>query len=158
MKKLLLTILTILIGTTGAMAHCQIPCGIYDDQMRINMIAEYATTIEKSMNQINELDSVDDEAKENDHQFVRWVMNKEKHAQDIQDIVSDYFIAQRIKFADTGDEEAYKKYTKSLVLLHQIAVYAMKAKQTTDLAHIASLRKALEEFKALYFMKEEHQH
>ncbi|MDY6953871.1 MAG: superoxide dismutase [Ni], partial [Thermodesulfobacteriota bacterium] len=35
-----------------ASAHCEIPCGIYDDQMRIDMIAEHITTIEKSMKQI----------------------------------------------------------------------------------------------------------
>ncbi len=28
-----------------AAAHCEIPCGIYDDEMRINMIAEHITTI-----------------------------------------------------------------------------------------------------------------
>lgn len=31
-----------------ASAHCEIPCGIYDDQMRVNMIGEHITTIEKS--------------------------------------------------------------------------------------------------------------
>jgi nickel superoxide dismutase len=39
-----------LIGT--AFAHCEIPCGIYDDHARIHMILEHVTTIEKSMNQI----------------------------------------------------------------------------------------------------------
>lgn len=154
MKKVLLTMMMMLIGVTGAMAHCQVPCGIYDDQMRVNMIAEHATTIEKAMNEINTLSS----EKTVSQQLVRWVTNKEKHAQDIQDIVSDYFIAQRIKLTDAADEEAYKKYTQSLVLLHKIAVYAMKAKQTTDLAHVASLRQALEGFSVLYFGHEEHTH
>ena len=45
----------ILFTGTTAFAHCEIPCGIYDDEMRIKMLAEHVTTIEKSMAQIQEL-------------------------------------------------------------------------------------------------------
>ena len=38
--------------STKSFAHCQIPCGIYDDKMRFTMMAEHVTTIEKSMNQM----------------------------------------------------------------------------------------------------------
>ena len=38
-----------------ASAHCQIPCGIYGDQTRFVTLYEHITTIEKSMNQIDEL-------------------------------------------------------------------------------------------------------
>ena len=51
-------------------SHCEIPCGIYDDEMRINMIAENITTVEKSMKQIIELSGQD---KQNMKQIVRWV-------------------------------------------------------------------------------------
>ena len=44
-------------------------------------------------------------------------------------------------------------YDKKLALLHQIIVYAMKCKQTTDLANVESLRKSLAAFKAVYFTK-----
>jgi hypothetical protein len=36
-------------------SHCQIPCGIYDDQARLDMMAEHIGTIEKSINQVNEI-------------------------------------------------------------------------------------------------------
>ena len=36
-------------------AHCEIPCGIYDDAMRVKMIREDLDTIEKSMNEILKL-------------------------------------------------------------------------------------------------------
>jgi nickel superoxide dismutase len=42
---------------------------------------------------------------------VRWVTTKETHAQEIQDIVSAYFLTQRIKPAE-GDMEA--DYLQSL--------------------------------------------
>ena len=36
-------------------AHCQIPCGIYDDKARFATMREHVATIEKSMAQIVEL-------------------------------------------------------------------------------------------------------
>ena len=35
-----------------AEAHCEIPCGIYDDEAGIKQLLEHVTTIEMSMNQI----------------------------------------------------------------------------------------------------------
>jgi nickel superoxide dismutase len=127
--------------TASAAAHCEIPCGIYDDEMRINLIAEHITTIEKSMKQITGLA---DQKPTNHNQISRWVMNKEHHANELQHIVTQYFMTQRIK-SDT------KKYSEKLILLHKLLVYAMKCKQTTDLSHIATLRSILKEFQDLYF-------
>ncbi len=124
-----------------ASAHCEVPCGIYDDQMRINMIDEHITTIEKSMKQIIELAG---QKPTNHNQISRWVINKEDHANELQHIVTQYFMTQRIKF-DT------KKYSEKLTLLHKLLVYAMKCKQTTDVSHIATLRSVLKEFQDLYF-------
>ena len=77
-----------------AVAHCEIPCGIYDDEMRIQMILENITTIEKSMHQIL---SIEQSKSLNSNQLVRWVMNKENHADDLQEIITQYFLTQRIK-------------------------------------------------------------
>jgi len=123
-------------------AHCEIPCGIYDDGARIDMIAEHATTIEKSMKEI----SILQQAKPVNYfnQLVRWVVNKEEHANAVQHIVTQYFMTQRIKFDSKG-------YGEKLALLHQMLVYAMKCKQTTDLTHVEKLRSALAEFRNLYF-------
>ena len=79
----------ILVMANLAVAHCEIPCGIYGDEMRIQMILENITTIEKSMQQIT---SIEQEKPLNSNQLVRWIMNKEKHADDLQEIVSQYFL------------------------------------------------------------------
>jgi nickel superoxide dismutase len=145
MKKRLLQIAMVLCCTlllaASAAAHCEIPCGIYDDEARIGMLLEHVATIEKSMNQITTIEKNKDH---NANQLVRWVMNKEKHATELQEIVTQYFLTQRIKF-DT------KAYDKKLALLHQMLVYAMKCKQSTDLAHTAKLTGLIQEFKQLYF-------
>ena len=67
-------------------AHCQIPCGIYDDELRVKLIEEHIGTVEKSMNQIIALAK---ETPVNSNQLVRWVVNKEEHASEIQDIVDE---------------------------------------------------------------------
>ena len=127
--------------TPRAWSHCEIPCGIYDDQARVRLIAEHISTIEKSMRQILELQKAE---VVNYNQLVRWVMNKEKHATDIQTIVSQYFMTQRIK---PGADQ----YDRKTAVLHQMLVAAMKCKQTTDLKHVAELRGLLKTFDQLYF-------
>ena len=126
---------------SGAAAHCEIPCGIYDDHLRIHLIEEDATTIEKAMKQIVALGK---ESPINYNQLVRWISNKEEHATRIQHTVSQYFMTQRIK----PDQE---KYTEKLTVLHQLLVAAMKCKQTVDLNQVATLRSLLKKFETLYF-------
>ena len=139
----------------SAWAHCQIPCGIYDDEARLNLLAEHITTIEKSMNQINELSAAGDK---NYNQLVRWVTNKEDHAQQFQDIVTAYFMAQRIKPADPSDQAAFADYQKKVTLLHRRLVTAMKCKQTTELANTEELSMLLGEFRTLYMAGHGHSH
>ena len=131
----------IFLSASYAAAHCEIPCGIYNDQMRIEMIDEDITTIEKAMKQITQLGS---QKEINYNQLVRWITNKEYHADKIQEVVSQYFITQRIK----TDAD---KYEEKLVLLHKMLVAAMKCKQTTDLSHVETLRSLLKSFETLYF-------
>jgi len=149
-----LTVLTLIAGTsTLALAHCQIPCGIYNDPVRLTLLDEHITTIEKSMKQIEELSQ---EAKPNWNQIVRWVVNKETHADELTEIVTFYFMAQRVKPADPRDKAAHAKYLREITLLHQMVVHAMKAKQTTDLEHCEALRSLVDQFRASYLGEHEH--
>ena len=134
-------------------AHCEIPCGIYGDSVRIALIYEHIETVEKSMNMINELSEAGDP---DYNQLVRWVVNKEEHAKKIQDIVSQYFLHQRIKPTPVDNEEAYKKYQKQLEALHHILVFAMKSKQSTNLNIIDTLRDKVHDFEHLYFHSHSH--
>jgi len=112
------------------------------------MLAEHITTIEKSMKQITDLSKQD---KQNMNQIVRWIHNKEKHADELSHIVTYYFMAQRMKPVDKEKGKAYEQYINKLTLLHEMLFYAMKAKQTTDLSNIEKLRTLLAEFRAVYF-------
>jgi nickel superoxide dismutase len=144
--------LALLVPAVPASAHCQIPCGIFDDELRVQLMEEHIGTIEKSMKQIVALAEEDDE---DYNQIVRWVVNKEVHAQKIQDIVTAYFMAQRITPPEEiGDDEASKAAMHKLALLHAIQVHAMKAKQGTDLDEIEKLRKLTAKFRTAYFGEE----
>ena len=131
-------------------AHCQVPCGIYGDQTRIDLLREHVTTIEKSMTQITELGKA---SPTNYNQVVRWVNNKESHADELSEIVTYYFMTQRIKPAPEGDAAAAKKYQHELSLLHHMLVYAMKSKQTTDTANTAKLGELIDAFEKSYMGK-----
>jgi nickel superoxide dismutase len=136
-----------LLSPQPAFSHCEIPCGIYGDEMRFDMIEENIRTVEKSMKLITELSK---EGEKNYNQIVR-VINKEKHAKRIQRIVYQYFMTQRVKPVSAEKKDEYKKYLEKLELLHQMLVYAMKAKQTTDLGHVTTLRSLLTRFRTAYF-------
>jgi len=146
-------LITQFISTQSVFAHCEIPCGIYEDTLRISLISEHITTIEKSMKMINELSK---EATPNYNQLVRWVVNKEEHAKKIQEIVSQYFLHQRVKIAASSDKEKYAKYVSLLTTLHEISVYAMKAKQSTDMTNIKKLRDSVDAFEKVYFHSHKH--
>jgi nickel superoxide dismutase len=106
------------------------------------MMEEHVTTIEKAIRQI--------EANENQNQTVRWIMNKEKHADELTDIVTYYFMAQRIK-------PDMDHYDDNLKTLHQIMIYSMKSKQSTDLANVEKLKELIHSFEHSY-LGEDHGH
>ena len=156
-KKLIMLVVLAALVILAPMvySHCQIPCGIYGDPQRFDMIAENITTIEKSMKQITQLSQ---ENKPNMNQIVRWVQNKEEHADDIGHIVTFYFMSQRIKPVSKSDGKAYAEYVQKLTLLHEMLVYSMEAKQTTDLSNVAKLRALLKEFETAYLGDADHKH
>jgi len=138
--------------------HCEVPCGIYGDSLRISLIKEHVSTVEKAMNKINEESK---SATPNYNQLIRWVNNKEKHAEEIQHIVAQYFLHQRVKMpkSDLSKKEkkaAKKKYHNLLSSLHAIQVYAMKCKQTTDLNQVGNINSAIDDFTSYYFHGHKH--
>lgn len=138
---------TVLALTLTMSGHCQIPCGIYDDEARFSALQEHATTIEKSMKQIELLAP---DAGGSANQLTRWVQNKEAHADKFAEIVTVYFLQQRIKPVHGPGTPGWDAYVKKLALCHQMLVTAMKAKQTTGLEHVQHLRQLLGEFRKAY--------
>lgn len=145
MKQMTIMLMSVAALASIAGAHCQIPCGIFDDQARIAEMEEHVLTIEKSMREIQKLSA---DSPQHANQLVRWINNKEDHADQLTEIVTYYFLAQRIK-----PSEPPEKYTAELKTLHGMMIAAMKARQTVDLQYVEELRTLIHEFEHLYFSK-----
>lgn len=124
----------------SADAHCQVPCGIYDDGARIERMYEDTTTIAKAIKLMNELADKGDA--QSSQQFVRWTNVKEQHADRIISTVADYFLTQKIKPV-SPDAEGYEAYLKKLADHHRVMVAAMKAKQNATPDAAEGLRQAV---------------
>lgn len=139
---LAITICTLsLVQAPRAQAHCQIPCGIYDDHNRVHQIREDITTIEKSMRMIKELAKKKDA--QSKHQLVRWVVNKEHHAEKIIRSISDYFMAQKLKPIPASNRKGHADYVTRLVRHHAVMVAAMTCKQKSSMDAVQALRRAV---------------
>jgi nickel superoxide dismutase len=125
----------VLFSPASSRAHCQIPCGIYDDHARVHSMLEDVDTVEKSIQLISELSGKTDAQSQN--QLVRWIMNKEQHAQNIIATISDYFLTQRVK----PDQ---KDYAERLAKHHAVIIGAMQAKQNADIKYAKALRENVE--------------
>ena len=127
-------------------AHCQLPCGIYDDYARVQAMLEDAATVEKSATLIAQLAGKTDAQSQN--QLVRWVMNKEDHAQRVIETIGDYFLTQRVKASQ-------KDYRKRLVRHHAVIVAAMQAKQHADVKYARDLKASIRAL-LVYYPEDRH--
>lgn len=142
-KKILSLLLTLILTSSISEAHCQIPCGIYEDEIKFSKLDEHIETIAKSSDQIRQISSNKPLEPQNLQQIIRWTTNKETHAQKVIDEVANYFLAQRIK-PDSGH------YEKKLELLHQIILLSMKSKQNVESDSVKVLAYKLSQFKEIY--------
>jgi len=134
---------------TATTPHCQVPCGIYTDQLRFESMLEDTKTIAKSIGAINDFAAnvAGGMSGTAINQVSRWVSTKEDHASHIQEVMASYFFAQRIK-AD------HKDYTGQLASAHRVIVAAMKAKQAAEPATADALKEAIYDFYRAYEGKE----
>ena len=136
-----LAALLLSLSASPVQSHCQIPCGIYDDNARVASMLEDVATIRKAVVQIADLAGKTDPQSQN--QLVRWVVNKEQHAQRIIATISDYFLTQRVKAKQ-------EDYTERLRKHHAVIVAAMRAKQNANAEVVAELESAVEALAPYY--------
>jgi len=144
MKRLILA--AVLIGSTllpmaYLAAHCEVPCGIYDDGARFTEMKEDQATIAKAIAQIVELAGAHDANGQN--QLARWVATKETHATNTQHVIAQYFMTQKLKASG-------EHYVDKLTAAHGVLVAAMKCKQSADPAMAEALSAAITKFEVAY--------
>lgn len=138
MKKtistLIIAISSLFLIHTSVSAHCQVPCGIYDDHAKVKEMMQDVDTIKKAISEMSKYAGKHDVQSAN--QLTRWVMNKESHAQKLISTISDYYLTQRVK-------SSQEDYVQRLKDHHAVIVLAMKAKQGSDLAIAEKLLSAV---------------
>ncbi len=137
-------LIALLLSAASAGAHCQVPCGIYGDELKFGELEQHIETINKAGAQIRSVSSKGSLSAQEQQQIVRWTNNKEKHAQKVIYEAANYFLAQRI-------QPKANHYEKKVELLHHIIVYAMKSKQSAESEPAQILATKLSIFKRLYF-------
>ena len=133
--------LTLCLVGSYSFGHCQVPCGIYDDVSRVQQMLEDVSTIDKAIDQIIGLNDKSDA--QSAQQFIRWVNNKEIHADKIIKTISNYFLTQRVK-------PSAEDYLVRLSVHHRVILLSMKVKQNADAQVAQDLRQAVEALSNYY--------
>ncbi len=126
----------IVLRPTSALAHCDIPCGIYET----NTMATAADTVAKMMEKIAELKGMELEQRNN---FVRMVHVKEEHAQLCKEQIL-------ILWTDYFKEEHLAKFPDLHVKVWKATKLCSQAKRTVDLSVAQQLRAAVSDIAKIF--------
>lgn len=121
-------------------AHCQMPCGIYHDDMVYDQIDQFVETVYKGISIMNENKFITVKDK---NEFVRWVVQKEKCCNEATDLITTYFLQQKIK---PGEADT----TQRIVVAHKLLFYIVAIKQNTELEFVKQFNEEWERFKVMF--------
>jgi len=142
-KRFFLLVAIIICSKAPLVSHCQMPCGIYHDDMVYDQVEQYIETMYKAMSELNhlELTKVKDS-----NQFVRWVMLKDKESDNVAHLLTIYFLQQKIK---PGEQDT----TPRLISLHKLLFLSVQIKQNTDLSCVKQFKDEWDNFKLMFHRK-----
>jgi len=137
------TLASQLLIQTFVSSHCQLPCGIYHDEMVFDQIDQYVETMVKAISVLNE----DNYKTVQDHNVsTRWIMLKESGSNEVADIITTYFLQQKIK-PDEADT------TKKVLSAHKMLFSLVKIKQMVDLKFLNDFYEEWEKFKLMFHIE-----
>ena len=144
MKIFILSGLVSMFASHAALnAHCQMPCGIYHDDMVFNQIDQYVETMYKGMSVLNDskFSGVHDW-----NEVIRWVMLKEKESDEVAKLITTYFLQQKIK---PGEPDTCKRVESA----HRLLFYLVSIKQNTDIKFVQQFLNEWDKFKNLFHVE-----
>ena len=140
MTRIIFTILLALTPLTSSLsAHCQMPCGIYNDQMVYDEVNQFYLTVFKA---VKALENNKFQTDEDRNQYVRWVMTKERLCNEIATLLTTYFFQQKIMPIDDNRDMVNS--------LHQLLFQLVAIKQNVDIKIVKDFGKEWENFKNLF--------
>ena len=139
-KAFLAGVFAILMHCGNLSAHCQLPCGIYHDDMVFEEIDQYVETMYKGISVMNDNKFGTPTEK---NQFTRWVINKEESTNGIATRMCEYFLQQKIK---PGEDDTEKK----IISIHKMLFLLVAIKQNVDIEIVKQFNKEWENFKLMF--------
>lgn len=142
-KKLFVGTILGLCCHSQLIAHCQMPCGIYHDEMVFDQIDQFIETIVKGISVLedNKFSTVQER-----NAFTRWIVQKEKSADDTAHLILTYFLQQKIK---PGEDDTAKRVLSA----HQLLFYLVQIKQTVDYKVLNDFYEEWERFKLMFHIE-----
>lgn len=124
-------------------SHCQMPCGIYHDDMVYDQIDQYVETMVKGMTVLNDNKFSSTQLR---NEFVRWVCQKENMSNETANLLTSYFLQQKIK---PDEDDTVKRITSA----HKLLNYLMLIKQTSDMKFVNAFSEEWEKFKLMFHVE-----
>lgn len=149
MKKLwILKAISMAILLTGSttndlQAHCQMPCGIYHDDMVFDFVDQYVETMIKAVSMLNQSKF---ETVRQRNEFVRWVIEKEKESDKVAKMLTTYFLQQKIK---PGEKDTATRLESA----HKLLASLVSIKQNADLKIVEQFGDEWEKFKLMFHVE-----
>lgn len=140
LKHFFLAAISILSINEKTIAHCQMPCGIYHDDLVYDLIDQYIETMYKAVAEIKEHNLEDSK---NCNQTIRWVLEKEKESDAAAELITKYFLQQKIK---PNEEDTVKKVTSA----HKLLFLIVQIKQTVDKKMVFEFMDEWKKFKHMF--------
>ncbi len=128
------------LSTIDLKAHCQMPCGIYHDDMVYDQLDQFVETVYKGISVMNESHFTTPKER---NEFCRWVTEKENSCNEAANLITVYFLQQKIK----PDEEDTVKRLKSA---HKLLFLLVGIKQNSDLDFVKQFNEEWEKFKLMF--------
>jgi nickel superoxide dismutase len=124
-------------------AHCQMPCGIYHDDMVYDQIDQFVETVVKgiSVMEDNHFTTIQDR-----NEFIRWVVQKENLANETAHLIMTYFLQQKIK---PGEEDTPKRIESA----HKLLFLLVLIKQGVGLGPVNDFYEEWEKFKLMFHIE-----
>lgn len=136
-------LVTWFIYTGQLYSHCQMPCGIYHDNMVYEQIDQYIETMVKGITVLSDNKFVTLHDK---NEFVRWIMTKETESNKVAELIVTYFLQQKIK-PDEPDT------AKRVVLAHRLLFHIVGIKQNIDIKMVKNFQEDWDKFKLLFHVE-----
>jgi nickel superoxide dismutase len=143
LKILLCAVMFVAGAQSGLNAHCQLPCGIYHDDMVFDQVDQYVETMVKAVTVLT--DSKFTSLKDH-NEFVRWVMQKDRHSDETATLLCSYFLQQKIK---PGEDDTAKR----VLSVHKMLVLIVQIKQSVDLKLVNDFYEEWEKFKLMFHIQ-----